>query len=243
MDLGNFDAPARHKTAKDFVVDAVTQALSEGRMKPGDRLNEKELSEWLQVSRTPVREALNILERDGLVQLIPHRGAVVRTITADEIRDEYTLRAALESMAVELAVPKVPDQVVRELRTLVENMHRPGGDDVHDYLDMNKELHLRLYQFSGNRRLTSLIESSWDRENYFRRFYFQLSDGPDHEERMHMALVEACERRDAVAARDLVKNSLLEAAELLALQFEASYATPQGNASEHPTKPQGVNDE
>ena len=232
MDLESSERPARPPTAKDFVVDAITQALSEGRMKPGDRLSEKELSEWLKVSRTPVREALNLLESDGLVQLSPHRGAIVRTISAAEIREEYTLRAALESMAVELAVPKVPDEVLQELRQLVAKMHSHHGEDVHDYLEMNKELHLRLYQYSGSRRLMSLIESSWDRENYFRRFYFQSSEGPEHEERMHLALVEACERRDAIGARDLVKDSLLEAAEVLANQFDASLATSAEAVSE-----------
>lgn len=223
MGIGEMLPPPRHKTAKEYVYEALTQAFAEGRIPPGARLSEKELSEWLNVSRTPVREALAALEGDGLVEIVRHRGAVVKTITAEDIREEYTVRAALESLAVELAVPHVPDDVLTELSALVDEMHAPAAeDDLEGFLERNRLLHLRLYSFCGSQRLITMIESAWDKENYFRRFYYALSEGPEQEEHMHHELIQACKRRDAAAAHDLVKNSLLEAAELLARQFKGS---------------------
>jgi len=225
MEIGKTMLPPRHKTAKDYVYDALTQAFTEGRITPGSRLGEKELSEWLKVSRTPVREALAALEGDGLVEIVAHHGAVVRTITAEDIREGYTVRAALESLAVELAVPRVPDDVLAELSQLVDEMHAPEAvDDVQGFIERNRELHLRLYSFCGSQRLITMIESAWNREDYFRRFYYALSEGPEHEDHMHHDLIRACIRRDASAAHDLVKNSLLEAAEVLAELFKLNDA-------------------
>lgn len=213
-------APPRHRTAKDYVYDALSTALCEGRFKPGTRLGEKEISQWLNVSRTPVREAFAALAGDGLLQLVPHRGAVVPVITADDIREEYTVRAALELMAVELAVPQVPDEVLLELDELLSEMRGEGHRDFPRYLQLNKQLHLRLYSFSGRRRLVSMIESAWDKENVYRRVYDTLTAGPQREDHMHTALVDACRRRDALGAGELVKRSLLEAGEVLAAKFE-----------------------
>jgi DNA-binding GntR family transcriptional regulator len=214
--------PARHKTAKDYVCDSLTQAFSNGQLPPGSRLNEKDLSEWLNVSRTPIREALAALAKDGLIEVIPHRGAVVKAVTAEDIREEYTIRAALEGLAIELAVPHVPEEVLAELAALVDEMHdllRAG--DVPGFLECNRQMHLRLYSYCGSPRLLAMIESAWDKENFFRRFY-TLHEGPDEEEHMHRDLLDACRRRDSQGAHHLVKESLLTAAALLASRLVAA---------------------
>ncbi len=226
MILRSTPSPARHKTARDYVYDALTQAITDGNIQPGERLSEQELGDWLQVSRTPVREALAALAKDGLVELVAHRGAVVKTMNPEDIREEYVIRAALEGLAVELGVHHVPDDVLDELTVLSDEMHALlRSDDVQGFLDKNRELHLRLYSYCGSPRLVSLIESAWDKENFFRRFYYTLSDGPEEEEHMHHDLLDAYRRRDQHGAHQLMKDSLLRAGEALARQL-AERRTP-----------------
>jgi DNA-binding GntR family transcriptional regulator len=202
------------------VYDSLTKAIGTGEIHPGERLSEQGLAEWLQVSRTPIREALAALASDGLIEVIPHKGAVVKTMHPDDIKEEYIVRAALESLAVELGVAQVPADVLDELDRLTDEMHELlRQDDVHGFLDRNRELHLRLYSFCGSARLLSLIESAWDKENFMRRFYYTLDHGPEEEEDMHHELLARYRRRDAAGARDLVKDSLLRTGAALAEQL------------------------
>lgn len=225
----------RNPTAKGYAVESITDAILDGTFPPGWKLGEKELSDWLGVSRTPVREALSALVADGLVVIEPHRGAIVRTITADDVRDDYAVRAALESMAVELAVPRLPDEVKVELERLVESMR--GDMEVDEYLEMNRMFHLRVYSFCGSARLLAMIEDAWDRENYLRRQYLAMSGGHDDESHMHDALMSACLRGDASTAALLVKRSLLDASETLANEMKP--AGPETSDQSNNQKPKG----
>lgn len=219
--------PPRNPTAKGYAIETISAAILDGQFAPGAKLGEKELSDWLKVSRTPVREALSALVADGLVVMEPHRGAVVRTITAADVHDEYAVRAALESMAVELAVPNLSPEVVAELEQLVEEMS--ADIDVGTFLELNRMFHLRIYSFCGSSRLVALIEEAWDRENYFRRQYLSKHGGHDDESDMHDQLMAACRRGDAALAGQLVKNSLLETSETLAA--EMSHVSPDATTS------------
>lgn len=203
--------PSRHKTAGEFAYDELTRAISTGKLKPGEHLGEKELSAWLNVSRTPVREALSRIANDGLIEVIPHRGAVVKAMDPADIWEEYVVRAALESLAVELSVPHVPDDVLADLTDETEQMHEAlRNDKLHQFLDMNRDLHLRLYSYCDSPRLLGMIESAWDKENFLRRYYYSRDASRSDEEHMHNELLECYRTRDARRAAELVRNSLLE---------------------------------
>lgn len=209
--------PPRHKTAKDYIYDQLTTAFLGGRFSPGERLLEKDISEWLEVSRTPVREALSALESDGLVELVPHKGAIVRRLTADDVRDQYVVRAALESLATELAVPRITPDLLATLKLANEefaNANERG--DLDEAIMANRRLHMTLYRASESRRLVETIESAWRRADYFRRFVYSSSEGSHRENDMHAELLTAVQAGDALAASELVKRSLLEGGNLLA---------------------------
>src|SRR5437867_5212034 len=137
-------APARTYLA-DTVYAALRQALLDREFDPGEPLTELELSRRFRVSRTPVREALAKLERDHLVRVVPKKGAFVRTLSHDEIRDLYEVREALEALAVRLGGPRLSREDLegfearfRELRArgsrATATEVRPLGEELHQYL-------------------------------------------------------------------------------------------------------------
>lgn len=235
--MGEEPGRSRHRTARQFAYDQIVEAITDGSLSPGARLNEQQLSEWLDISRTPIREALSALAGDGVVELIAHQGGVVRTLNPEDLRDEYVLRAALESLAVELSVPMVPDA---ELDQLVE-LNRSMDDALHngqlrEFLSMNRHLHLRLYSYCESPRLLALIESSWDREDIFRRHYYSHAGARDTETHMHDELLDAYRRRAAAEARELVKRSLLATGEALVHQISHSAVHPTAHPAMKPER-------
>jgi DNA-binding GntR family transcriptional regulator len=211
----------KHKTANSYAYDSLRRAIWDGQMPPGTHLNEQELVAWLDISRTPIREALRRLEAEGLVQVAPYRGAVVVIPSAEDIREEYTVRAALEGLAAELAVRRMTDLDIGELQVLTQQIESLlGQGSIDAFLDINYRFHIRLYTLSGSRRLVSMIDSSWQMMNFYRRFYFAQSEAIQVEETFHEMLLAACRQREAEKARQIVQNSCLEAAEFMVKAIE-----------------------
>ena len=105
---------------REQVADEIRTAIIEGRLKPNDHIPEIALTEQLGVSRTPVREALILLEREALVVSAPNRGCFVRAFNEDDVQDIFTMRTTLENFAAELIIDKVTDQDLHHLQALIE---------------------------------------------------------------------------------------------------------------------------
>jgi len=114
------------RALSQHAADALRRAILAGRFRPGDRLVEREIADELQISRAPVRDALRLLAKDGLVTLAPHRAAVVSTISPDLVIDAFSVRAQLEGMAARLATRHLTADTLARLRALVEEMERAG---------------------------------------------------------------------------------------------------------------------
>ena len=108
----------------DEIALVLEQAIVSGELEPGQVLRQEELSERFDVSRTPVREALRRLAALGLVSFIPNRGVRVRTITTEELREAFLVRAELESLATEIAAPKFTEAALRELELAEETFSK-----------------------------------------------------------------------------------------------------------------------
>jgi DNA-binding GntR family transcriptional regulator len=217
---------SRPKTTNSFVYDSIRQAIFDGHLLPGTRLTKQMLSEWLEVSRTPIREALQRLQTEGLVQLTAYRGAMIALPSAEDIREEYTLRAALEGLAVELAVQQINDSDIVELRKSTDRIEELlDRKDIEAFLEVNHEFHIRLYGLCGSRRLVEMIDSCWHKLNVYRRFYFAQSGTIEVEKAFHGELLEACCSRSAERARKIVQQSCFEAAKVMVAALERSQET------------------
>ncbi len=137
------------------VLHQLRQRIVEGVLVPGAKLNERELSEQLQVSRTPLREALRMLAAEGLVELLPNRGAVVAQMSTQDVSDSFEVIAGLEAQAGELAAARITPAALAEIRALhYEMLAAYTRRDLPTYYRLNACIHSHINLAAGNRVLT-----------------------------------------------------------------------------------------
>ena len=199
MDNLKIDASAIFQTRDGFVADRLREAILSGVLKPGQRLDQNEIAEALNVSRSPVREALRTLAAEGLVQILPHRGAIVAELSPEELEEIYAIRAVLEGMAARLAVPNMDLARLEELETILHELN--ATDDLDLWLELNRRFHHTIYQAAGRPRLLSLIENLRNTSAPYIRQYIDSSEHMEEAKESHQRIFEACARGDAAAAR------------------------------------------
>lgn len=152
------DAKAVESTVVDYTIDALRDAIRSGRLAPGQRLVVADITSMLSVSAGPVREAIRRLTGEGLIEIVPHRGASVRQITLRDLEEIFELRGAVEGLAARLAAQHASeDGFLDELHTLMEEMTvHATSEDVTGYLRTNTSFHDLIYRMSGNDRLRTL---------------------------------------------------------------------------------------
>ena len=146
-------------TMSVLAAEALRSMILSGELLPGDRLPENGLTEQLGVSRSPLREAMAVLEREGLIVQAPRRGAVVAPLTAHDIYEIYTLREQLETLAVRLGVPVVDERRLARLRDAYAALEDATGDDQTEHTRLAFEFHLALVGLAGHRRLEDSYRS------------------------------------------------------------------------------------
>lgn len=198
----------------DRVVHQLLDHLLSGHLEPGSRLREVELAARLGVSRTPVREALARLARDGLVELLPNRGAIVRQLGADELRHIYQLREALEGLAAELACEHcTPDDLAR-LRTLFDAAGARDADFAAACRRVDQELHRLIAARSGNPVLAQEIRRFHDLVQLVRERVDDVSGALDQALAEHRAILAALERCRPAEARAAMTAHIRHALEV-----------------------------
>jgi DNA-binding GntR family transcriptional regulator len=181
------------------------------------RLDERRLASDLGISRTPVREAMAQLEREGFVRSVPRRGIYVVRKTKHEVIELITAWAALESMAARLITQRATDQEIAELRkmfTKFENGELHARLD--EYSEVNIEFHQTIIRMSRNRVLIDLAENLFTHMRMIRRKTIGEEDRADRSIRDHMNIIHAIEARDTERAEDLVRNHALGLADHVA---------------------------
>ncbi|PWB64029.1 MAG: GntR family transcriptional regulator [Bradyrhizobiaceae bacterium] len=181
------------------------------------RLDERQLAQDLGISRTPVREAMAQLEREGFVRSVPRRGIYVVRKTKREVIEMITAWAALESMAARLITRNAGDQEIATLRamfTTFENGQLHAKLD--EYSEVNIEFHQTIIRMSQNRVLIDLAANLFLHMRMIRRKTIGEQDRVDRSIRDHMNIIEALEARDTERAEDLVRNHALGLADHVA---------------------------
>lgn len=164
---------------REVVFKTLRQAILLGELEPGERLMEIALAEKLGVSRTPVREAIGRLHEEGLVSLIPRRGAVVASITEKDMRDVLEVRATLEELAVTLACQNMTPDVIEELKLANKNVETAIiSKDVVKIVEADVKFHDIIYKVTGNERLIQIINNL--REHMYRYRLEYVKDARAH---------------------------------------------------------------
>jgi DNA-binding GntR family transcriptional regulator len=184
------------------------EAIWSGTLKPGQRLNEQWLSAEMGVSRPPLREAIRVLEQEGLVESIPRRGTFVRSLTGQDILEIYTVRCALEGMAAELAMENSSPEALDQLERMVLHVGSIPTEQLPSVISEDLEFHRQLVRLSGNTRLVNM----WEQLAGQIRLALTLVDpaffDSEYVEATHHELVKAIRNRDVEAVRRLIRTLL-----------------------------------
>ncbi len=162
---------------RDVVFNTLRQAILRGELKPGERLMEIQLANKLGVSRTPIREAIRKLELEGLVLMIPRKGAEVAEITEKSLRDVLEVRRALEELAVQLACEKITKEEMRELERVAKEFQQVvNSSDITEIAEVDVCFHDIIYTATDNQKLIQLLNNL--REQMYRyRVEYLKRDG------------------------------------------------------------------
>jgi DNA-binding GntR family transcriptional regulator len=183
--------------------------LVEGRIAPGAKLNERELAEALRISRTPLREAIKMLAAEGLVDLLPNRGAVAVKLAEADVMHSFELLAELEGLAGELAAQRITDAARNELRAKhYEMLACHARQDLSGYYRLNALIHAGIGEAAANPVLSSTYRKVNARVQSLRFRTNQNEVKWQRAMREHTQMMEALEARDGAALRRILKTHL-----------------------------------
>jgi DNA-binding GntR family transcriptional regulator len=171
------------------------------------RLDERELSEKLGVSRTPIREAMTLLEQEGFVRSLPRRGVFVIRKTKREILEMITVWAALESMAARLATSHASDTDIKSLRKLFKEFEKKKpAEHVSEYSEANIAFHRQIIRMGGSQLIIDMTENLFIHIRPIRKLTIGQDNRAERSIQDHMNIIEALEARDADRAEKLVRE-------------------------------------
>lgn len=225
-DLAEVWRPAAKARLSETVGERIRQAILAGDLKPGDRLHEGEIAERLQVSKSPVREAIRDLQREGLVSSHPRQGSFVRVLTSRDIHDISEVRQLLESFAIESAMRTPNPEWIRQLEDAVDRMRR-----AEDRATLNDE-HLRFHDVilsrTGNRQIVEILRGLRTQVETFMAFVDLLYRGPEAVANDHQDLVDAIASNDVLRTQQTIDEHIRVAGEWLASTWDSDIVPSAG---------------
>lgn len=213
------------------VAQRLRQMLVEGRIAPGAKLNERELSELLRVSRTPLREAIKMLAAEGLVELLPNRGAIAVALTEEDVHNTFEVMAGLEGLAGELAAQRVTDAELAELQAMqFEMMAAYTRRDLSTYYAINARIHGAISAAARNPVLSQVYQQVNARLQALRFRSNQDGEKWKRAVREHERMIEALVARDAAGMREVLQLHLRNKRDVVLEQLREAAAAAQGAA-------------
>lgn len=182
-----------YKPLRDVVFENLREAILEGKLEPGQRLMEVQLAEQLGVSRTPVREAIRKLELEGLVVMLPRKGAYVADVSLKDIIDVLEIRSTLEGLAAYLAADRITEEGVERLKAIAEDFKQSieRKDDIEKLLKKDVEFHECIFNATNNTKLSQIINTLWEQVHRFRTTYISDFDTSTHLVEEHNNILNA----------------------------------------------------
>ena len=194
---------------REVVYETLRKAILKEKLKPGERLLENTIANKLGVSRTPVREAIRMLSDEGLVVMIPRRGAQVAQISRKDLHDVMEIRRSLEILAAELVCRRINEKQLLALEMAEQAFRRAAGTGVIvDIAEADIAFHDLIYKAAGNVRLLMILNNLHEQMYRFRIEYLKQPDVLPLLCSEHDAIVDAFRRRDAQKAGELIGNHI-----------------------------------
>lgn len=211
------------------VFERLRRSILEGEYGPRERLVEEQLAERIGVSRTPIRQALTMLEAEGLVEIVPNKGAMVCSFSIEDVWDIYDLRAVLEGHAARRAAGRIGEEDLERLRSLSDEMEGLAGryadheEEIRRLVSLNQEFHGTIVAASRNKRLAVLLRRTVEIPLMFKAFYWYGPHERTISNHYHRQIVGALESGDADRAEIVMREHVYEGRDFVikALKEEA----------------------
>lgn len=202
-------ALADRKLLHETVIDRLRDMIVQGELAPETKLNERVLAEQLGISRTPLREAFKYLASEGLVELLPNRGAAVAPLKPEKVKEIFVVLGALEALAGELVCRNASDADIAEIRALHYQMvaHYARGE-LAQYFRCNQQIHMRIVECAGNATLAQVyrgLNAHAKRARYMANLSHERWDKAVKE---HEEIIEALGRRDSARLQTMLRDHL-----------------------------------
>ncbi|MFZ3073340.1 MAG: GntR family transcriptional regulator [Thermodesulfobacteriota bacterium] len=209
-------------TLRERIVEFVKDSITNGRLKPGERVPEHEIAESLGISRTPIREAFRQLETEGFIAVIPRKGAVVSPITAKDVREFYAIKSLLEGYAARQACAKFTDKDIKKLRTLNSQMKDcVEENDLKGFFRLDTRFHETFLMACNNDRLCALAHNIVQQFERLRIAALSMPGRLRTSVRQHDDIIEAFALKDAPRVETLVRENAELSAEILVKELSA----------------------
>ncbi len=189
------------------------EAILQGKIKPGERLIEEELARALGVSRAPIREAMRMMQRDGLIVAVPRKGTFVNSISREDIEEIYEVAGVLEGLAVRLFCQRATDDELAELRDIYEQMEgQSRSEDLATYRKLNRDFHEYLIKGSRNKKIKEIYSMFQKQISWFQNVNLSLPGNREISLREHKKILALLLKRNAAAAGDVAAEHVKAAA-------------------------------
>ena len=199
-----------YKPLRDIVFESLREAIIDGSLKPGERVMEVQLAEKLGVSRTPVREAIRKLELEGLLIMVPRKGAYVADVSFKDVLDVLEIRASLEGLAASLAAEKMTEEEILHLQMKSREFSKcVESDDVQGMIQKDSEFHDIILKSARNTKLINIIEGLRDQVQRFRVVYFTEFNKSSYLTQEHQRVLEAISNRDSEVAQKYAQQHIV----------------------------------
>jgi len=205
--LPNPDPPNQQESRGEIAYGRLKEAIQAGDLTPGQRIRENEMASWLEMSRTPVREALRRLEADGLLTFAPYRGMVISELDHQAVMELYSMREVLEGTAAGLAARHASDAEIEVLRDIVSN-ELLDADNPRRIASQNKHFHGALYRAAHNRYLLKTLNVLSDAMALLGMTTMAITGRSTTAHGEHLAVVAAIEARDPTTAEAAMREHI-----------------------------------
>lgn len=197
---------------REIVFMELKKAIFDGRIKEGEHLVENTIAEKMEVSRTPVREAIRQLEAEGLVLNIPRRGAIVKGITLQDAEEIYDIREVLEGLVARLACRYRTQEDIDKLKDILVLMKEAiEKKDYNAYLELHKDYNNTILKSSNSKKLQSMMKKIYENLIVLRSISLYTEDRRSLALEEHRQIVEAIEKKDEIAAEEMTREHVKKA--------------------------------
>ncbi len=209
-----------YKPLREVIFESLRQAIIMGELKPGERLMEIQFAEKMGVSRTPVREAIRKLELEGLIIMIPRKGAHVAELSVKDIINVLEIRSSLEGLATKLAAQRINEEELKELKKTVDEFAEfMEENNVQELAEKDIKIHDLIYRASKNDKLIPIITNLKDQVHRFRVAYLKDYNTSKELVKEHQEIYNAIEKRDDILAEKLAYTHIKRQQEAMVKLF------------------------